>query len=489
MSLFIFEWRDYWVCLPGVDALRIGTKIHKSSHGEWFLIRYENELGISQIQPFIEGRPVGLPVFVEVMSPKFNTPQKHQTFFSSLLDDLYKRLARLPFTFDASTSQSVVEALQPPTPLFTFHFLKHYAEDLKAALAIIFAYPHRLLTDEEMVVPLATASNIGPDTLLDMMHHSSQWTKADRHPLANRLNGCMPTHILQHLPEETFDTPENRFVLYFLSLLQVAADQLKTQSWWTYSPLEDKRKINETLFLLQQALNHPIFEEVGEQKILPFNSQVLLRKDGYRQIMELWQKFNLARRPLFAPLHKAIETRNVAELYEYWVFFSLAEQIGDLLEIHPVFQLRSSDKMGLEWSSQTLFSTCGKLIFNRTYYRNSQHFHTYSTTMRPDFTWVRNGSPKVIFDAKFSFGTIDKILEEGELSEQYETIPSLGDLYKMHTYRDALRLDAAIIIYPGNSSVFFELDRGKRTDVGLSDCLSDELHGIGAIPMQPGSNL
>lgn len=87
---------DYWVCLSGVDALRIGTKVQKPSHREWFLIRFENELGISQIQPFIEGRPIGLPLFVEVISPKFYSPQKDQIYYSSLLDDLYKRIQGYP---------------------------------------------------------------------------------------------------------------------------------------------------------------------------------------------------------------------------------------------------------------------------------------------------------------------------------------------------------------------------------------------------------
>lgn len=486
----IYEWIYYRLELSGADTLLVGTTPYKPVHRDLFLLRFENQLGLAKLQIFNSGKLVSEPVFVEVISRKFNTPQKHLEFYTSLLDDLFQRIARLPFTYLAPTGRTVVEALRPPTPLFTYHFLKQYSLELCSALTIILALPHRVLIDEESFVPLAMASGVGADAILDMVQRSSQWKRAENHPLAKRLGGFVPAHVMQHLPEETFDTPENRFILNFLRILQFSVGNLLTQSWWKYVPVLDQQMILETQSLFQQAVAHPVFEEVRDQTLLPLNSQVLLRKDGYRQMLALWQKFQQARRPLFEPLHQAIEVRDVATLYEFWVFFTLVEQIGNIIGIPPVLELITSDEKGLKWSSQARFGSFGTLIYNRKFSSwGHSSFHSYSTSMRPDYTWVVNGKPQMIFDAKFSLSSQDVSTVAEGTEDNLVTRPSLNDLYRMHTYRDALDLKAAVILYPGNTPVFFDRQRGKLSQLSLSECLSGYLRGIGAIPMRPGSKV
>ena len=485
-ELCIYEWKEYLLDLPGVDLLMVGTHVISPFHKDLFHLRFENQLGISRIQPIIAGKRAPKSVFVEVISPKFSTIKEHHIFYSSLLNDLFQRVARLPFTYQSPTGRNVVEALRPPTPLFAYHFLKHYGNDLRSALDIIMVYPHRLLVDEETFVSISLASNVDPDAILDMIQKSSQWIKAESHPLADRLGGFVPAQIFQHIPEETYDTPENRFILNFLRILLLAADDLLNQPWWLSVPKDDQQYILETRFHFQQAINHPIFEVVGDQYFLPLNSQVLLRRDGYRDMLNLWQKFQQARRPLFEPLYKAIETRNVAELYEFWAFFALVEKIGNNLSLPPILELVINDERGLNWSSRASFEPFGTVIFNRTFRNSYEVFHSYSASLRPDFTWVVGGIPIMIFDAKFSFSIVELSAESEEQVDLYEHRPSLGDLYKMHTYRDALGLHSAVIVYPGNSIVFFDTQLGKLSQIDLSKCLSGEVYGIGAIPMRPG---
>lgn len=485
--LCIYEWLSYWLDLPGVDVLLVGTNQIKPVHGNLFHLRFENQLGLAKLHSMNSGKSVSEPVFVEVISRKFNTPQIHLEFYTSLLNDLFQRLARLPFTYQAPTGRTVVEALRPPTPLFTYHFLKQYGLELRSALNVILASPHRVLINAESFVPLAMASDLGPDTVLEMIQHSSQWQKAENHPLAKRLGGFVPARIMQHLPEETFDTPENRFILNFLRILQFSTGNLFTQSWWKYVPSQDRQTVAETHSLFQQSIAHPVFEEVGDQTILPLNSQVLLRKDGYRQMLTLWQKFQQARRPLFEPLHQAIEVRDVATLYEFWAFFALVEQIGSNFGIPPVLELNTSDEKGLEWLSKARFGSFGILMYNRTFSSwGHSNFHSYSTSMRPDYTWVVNDKVQMIFDAKFSLSSQDVSTVAEGVEDNLVTRPSLNDLYRMHTYRDALDLKAAVILNPGKTPVFFDRQRGKLSNPSLSECLSGDLNGIGAIPMRPG---
>ena len=59
------------------------------------------------------------------------------------------------------------------------------------------------------------------------------------------------------------------------------------------------------------------------------------------------------------------------------------------------------------------------------------------------------------------------------------------DLTKMHAYRDAIpHVRAAVVLYPGDTSVFRSLDGVKRT-LTLAEVLSGAWEGIGAVALQP----
>lgn len=484
-SLYLYEWQTYWLELSDVDGIIVGPIKVTADHGNWYPIRFENQLGLTRISPIIHGRLSTTPVFVEVISSKFETLETHHFFYSSILNTLFQRIANLPFTYQADTGRGVKEALRPPTPLFTYYFLKHYGAEIRSSISEILASSHRILIDEELLLPIGSASTVDADAMISMIRQSSLWTKAQGHPLAARLGGYVPTHIQQHLPQETYDTPENRFVKNFILSLQATSENLYSQPWWGNVSQIDQRSIRETHSLLQQTVLHPIFEEVGEQYSLPSNSQVLLRKEGYREFLMLWQLFQQARRPLFEPITHAIDTRNIAQLYEFWVFFQLIETVSNTLKVTPVLELRTSEERGLEWSSVASFGSYGLIRFNRSYLRRASQYHSYSTSMRPDFTWEVNGKPVAIFDAKFKFSLRIWFNDEDEMEEIIRKDPTLDDLYKMHTYRDALGVKSAVILYPGESKVFFDVSEGKLETFELNDILSGKLSGIGAFPMKP----
>lgn len=486
--LWIKEWYEYWIELPGVDRLQVGTEEKQAEHGDWFRLHFENQLGLTQLQAITNNRHAGPAVFVEVISPKFDSLDSHYRFYKSLLDELFQRAARLPFSIQALTQRGIQEAVQPPTPLFTLHYLYQNGAELSTAMEIILANPHRLLVDEDALVGLAAVKSVDADVVLDIFQDSARWVKTSGHPLARKLGGFVPSQVWQHIPEETHNTPENRFVLHFLHMLLNATDDLAFQPWWGKVPKSRREHLQELRTLLQQTIAHPLFEQVGEQRILPLNSQVLLRRDGYRQILALWQQFHQARQPLFQPMQNAIDLRSVDELYEYWVFFTLATRIGETLSVKPQFELRTSDEHGLNWLSQARFGKQGTLVFNRTFAPNRSRFVSYSTSMRPDFTWVVDHQSQLVFDAKFSFRIAE--WETADTTPSYQTtIPKLDNLYQMHTYRDALGLKAAVIVYPGKINVFFDLEHtpNRRYEFTLDQLLKGELSGIGSLSMQPGS--
>jgi len=483
-TLCVREWTEYYVQCPGADRLSVGSEGAERVPQGPFRLRFENQLGLTSVQAYAQGRPLGKPLYLEVLSGKFPTPEEHLSFYRVLLDDLFIRAARLPLTFSGPTSRGVVEALRPPTPLFTLHFLCQYASALRRALTIIQAAPHRQLRDNPQRVPLAVATEADADVLLSILHNPQEWVPARGFSLAVALKGHAPVHVWQRLPEETADTPENRFILHFLRQVLIAAEGLPTQPWWSNVPAERQRIVRETASLLRQTMALSPFDEVGLMQRLPFSSQVLLRREGYREMLTLWQPFQQARRPLFAPLQKAIELRDIATLYEFWAFFALVEEIAVCTGESPAIDLRPSDEHGLKWSSEARFGETGKLIYNLSFSRSSARYSSYSLPLRPDFTWEHNGRPVLVLDAKFRLERAE--LEEGEDEDTPQATAKRADLYKMHTYRDALGVRAAVAVYPGDEDMFYDHAQGRHTRFTLCELLLGEACGIGALPMKPG---
>lgn len=518
----LYEWKDYWLELPEASRLLVGrTPIDPVGKTHVFRLRFENQLGIARICPLDQyGRLTEPPLVVEVISIKTapsgseSDLRAHVSFIDNLLNDLFVRAARLPFTISAPTGRGTVEALRPPTPLFTYHFLCQHKETIQQALNIILSDPYRLLSEHPERVPVFQAQEAGTDVMLEIVHNSSEWvpvnsTTLSTLPLVIVLRGNLPQRVWQRLPEETFDSPENRFVLSFLQQLLTAADSLPAQRWWGNAPRDRKSAVTELSSLLLQIINHPLFAEVGPLTRLPFSSQVLLRRDGYRDLLTLWGQFQRARRPLFERLQQAIELRDVAALYEMWVFFALVDEIAYVVlknEESPVLELKISDEKGLNALSKAIFSNQGELIYNQTFAYHTTPFTSYSLPLRPDFVWVQDQKPVAVFDAKFRLewqGVESLENEEDLLSDEIrdsnhthkwkyrQAIEQRGDLYKMHTYRDALGVKSALAVYPGERSSAYPRpeheDRVVRQvdAITLIEILHGDFNGIGSLAMKP----
>jgi hypothetical protein len=212
-------------------------------------------------------------------------------------------------------------------------------------------------------------------------------------------------------------------------------------------------------------------------KVLPLNSQVLLRREGYREALTLWQAFQKARRPLFSQLQHAIDARDIATLYEIWAYFALINDIAAVLRRQPVLDIETSTSSGLAWGATANFGGGCKLLYNRGFGRP----RSYSVRLRPDYTWIRDGSLDVVFDAKFAL----QRLTDNEDDIDSETTAKRRDLYKMHTYRDALGVRAAVAVYPGTRRVFYPSSGQRDCPPTLAGIITGNAEGIGALPYAP----
>lgn len=489
---FLYEWTEYTVMVEGADRLRVGSTMLEARAPGVFFLRFENQLGYTTIQPFTKDRPLSLAIAVEVIAGKFAHPLQSIRFTDILLGDLFARDAPLPFLTTAMTGRLVQEARRPPTPLFVFHFFRRYGRELELALEVIAHRPLRRLADRIEDLTVDQATDVDLDAMMSILHSAT----ANDRGATNVIHRLRPAKIRQRLPIETIDTPENRFVLSAAGRFLAAIEALERASWYRDDQrLElDRKRIGAMESALRMFMQDRQFQEVGKLDRFPMASRVLQRRDGYRELTTLWFSFQRARQPLFDRLEHAIDIRDIATLYEFWVFFELAARIGTVLGVEGQFLEHpgalNDELNGIRYGARFRYEGVGDLYYN-------QNKRGYSGVwLRPDYLWHPvNGRP-VAFDAKFRMDRLpalagaDTDTESNIEDVAYDTKDV--DLVKMHAYRDALDVRAAVVIYPGTESTWLAAKNtpsltSDNTDILAALLANDELEGVCAIAMSPTS--
>ncbi len=326
-------------------------------------------------------------------------------------------------------------------------------------------------------------------------------TSRDRIPVYNGEEIGLP-HGLNSVPRtltvaykrDTLDNQENQFVKFVLRSFSSFCSELRGKK---NANERLKAEIDKTMDVLNGHLSTLFFKQVSMPSQLNLNSPVLQRKEGYREILQAWLMFDLAAKLSWKGGDNVYEAgkRNVAVLYEYWVFFKLLEVISRVFEIDPVsinkLVKTDADHINLEiqQGKMTMIEglyDAGKRKFNVRFYYNRTFVHTredeelykpgsWTMNMRPDYTlsiWPGEISMEqaeredlivhIHFDAKYRVNKIDLGMDDqmneeqmseallNEKKEQEEGIYKRADLLKMHAYKDAIRrTSGAYILYPG----------------------------------------
>ncbi|TEU16829.1 MAG: DUF2357 domain-containing protein [Anaerolineales bacterium] len=503
-SFALREWTRYRLKVEGAarptSVHFSGDPAERDPRAGVYEYTYRNQIGRSAIIVTVGGHSLP-PLEVEVLSPKLNLddpddPLFYPRFYRTLVEELVQRQLTLPFTFEAPTYHAVEETPEPPTPLFLFHFLrsKRVRELLGQAVEAILARPHRLLTAEEEFVPFPQVFEVDADVVLSILTNTQHWVEYRRTGLAvaERLGGYAPQKVWQRLTVETFDTPENRFVKWFVGELLSWVEKLLA---WKQFPDRARDEFVELKGQLERTLHDPLFDEVGEMVYFPATSQVLLKRSGYRELLELYRQYLSSKRPaFFRNLQEAIDSRDVATLYEYWCFFELVRRFEEELDWgEPKLKLEVRGGGELAWDVTADFGSGRKLVYNEGFGRGRER--SYSVALRPDFVLHEGGKATVVFDAKFRFDVRslprerEDSYDEDVASGDVERVVKHADLYKMHTYRDALKtVRSAVVLFPGTEGQGEFYDRNtnaKLTLMEVGELVREKWEGVGAIPLVP----
>lgn len=390
-----------------------------------------------------------------------------------------------------------------------FAFIKSVLDSIEFNDSVhkVLSAPVTRWRESETIKDIRSVRRFSNSAIRQLGNATNRFELSEKHPLKSVMIS-VPSKLKVSYKTETADTPENRFVKHALNTFQNFCSDFKTK-------VKDNDRIKQEAGLLEdkleQYLSHSIFKEISNPATLPLNSPVLQRKEGYREILRMWLMFDLAAKMVW---HGGDDVysgskRDVAVLYEYWLFFKMLEIVKEVFKIESLSAENlieeTSDGLGLKLKQGKYLPLKGVYVtdtrklnvefsYNRTFSGDKKYPDggSWTKNLRPDYTlsiWPLGIEQEqaekeelivhIHFDAKYKvenlqniFGKEDNLEEEKE--EQKKGTYKRADLLKMHTYKDAIRRTAgAYVLYPGNDNSF------KR--MGFHELIP----GLGAFSIRP----
>lgn len=503
-TVMIHEWRQYSIECPGSWALpRLvsGALPSQLTTSNSLIFQFENQLGLTRIEMSFRGRIHTL--ILEVIASKFQSVSTHADFFHQLTSELHAKAPNLPYALESPTSTRTKTSLRQPSDLLVWHFLKRNDAALRNAVEAITHHVRRELRDGERSTGIheigrfaprmleAFLGVLGPMTQVQPDSSAAKWAVSQQ---IQRITGSkilLPERLYELVPEEVYDTQENRFVKSFLIELIRSTERLRAR----FSGSAPTTWLANLGTFIARELEGGFWDMVGESTFFPHGSRLLQRAPGYRELYALWLEFNSALDPFWS-LDSALAVRDVAVLYEWWCFFALVGRLETITGETAQGVLTNDGGDGLRHNVTAKLGRQIRVAYNREFSRPSM---SYSLRLRPDFILLLDEQPLIAFDAKFRFDIyeldtmVDQVLDEpATASKALERFAKNSDVYKMHTYRDALHLRAAVVLFPGTSDRvdFYRID-GNKLSLHLAELItSDCPEGVGTLSLIPqASNL
>ena len=484
------------------NTRRISTRWEIDARQAKGLFNFGNFLGSGWI-----GILDGPQLRFEVISAKLSYEEQ----YLALLRDLTDQSVSLLFDPEAPTQGKLIETEgQQKKPLETFLLLQASLpiNELKAAMGMIKARPHSQLESDDRWLPAGMVT--GLHAMGDPIGRI-RWGM-------NSAGKPMPIEALERKRRDTTDTAPNRFIKHAIGQFAEACRVIMDDPG--FGPRLTKLA-SELHAEYEQQSRLEVIKTSGRLGRIPLENQVLQKRDGYRQYLRSWIIANktLSIKDINddGALSPTAENRQVPDLYEYWLFFFLADALEGMtgasnLDRRYVKELNPEGSASISLSKSDaprLTLRIGKgeaaryvaLYYNRTF-KPGPGYTSYSLTLRPDYTvetfpliygstfdQCRESAKNlgaityIHFDAKFRIANLNLDLagdSDVQESDRIADDAKPEDAYKMHTYNEAIRGTAAsVILYPGRAS--------DDEPIHSFTKYRELIPGVGALAISPGS--
>lgn len=455
-----------------------------------------------------EGNISSISIPIEIRSKKINYFKQ----YPAMISDLSEYSSGMLFDLKAPLSQLFkIDQTSTRTTLYEdYMYLEYLFDDknLPTTMEYLLRNMNSQLIKNKEIVPSSQAGNISPKELINLLTSPDKWIKNKNSKLNNikEFKGYIPEYVEEIKYEDTIDTNENRFVKYFLQQINdLIEDLINTNpKGYIYDNLQKFSQINE------YYLQNRIFKDISTLNYLPTNSQILQKKEGYNEILNYFLMLEFSFKLNWSEVtneFKGYEKR-LSQLYEYWCYFKVLEVLNDLSinkinfdDIFEIDQNKWSIKLKRSNKSKKTFKILFKekivtidYYYNQLFKRNS-NYKSYSLSFKPDYTLlIKTDNEKyfIHFDAKYKSeleikdfyekikledNNNEKLIDERDAEEEIFHKFKDGDIYKMHTYKDAiLNTEGAYVLYPGEREGLF-MENRKYV-----------IPSVGAFPLTPGND-
>jgi predicted component of viral defense system (DUF524 family) len=455
-------WQALDMLEPGRAVLRFGNFIGESSLGGKRLLVTSNRLDPQEVD--------------------------------GMLDEVMAALHSLAFFFETPTQLGyardvfAADDVDYQAYVFLAHALRGVGpHDLPGAFDRILARPHMRLIQTLSTVPLARADRVDVETLLGLargispLHPIPVDSPFTNSPVAIALSGKAPESVRARRMTETTNTPENQFLIAVLEIADRIVDRFEEAVRRNY-PLRAERHLEEAAEyrgLLNRWRRHPALAEVPPARRLATHSTVLRGRPGYRQVTRFFVDLQARTRLLDAEdAQRLLEIRDAALIYEYWCYFQVVDAVAAVLNRRPAPAVFRYGSFGSTVPHAYAADFGRARVWFNLDFRKPR---SYSVPLRPDITLELDDGALHLFDAKLkrepipAVATSDAAIEEEEQRATYRR----GDLYKMHTYRDALGARSVWVLFPGRNVGIVHFQPQTAAD-------DDAPAGVGALPLLPG---
>lgn len=445
-------------------------------------IRLRSHAGILNLSPVFGGE-----LRAEVACRKLHYFEE----FKRLLDELAEKATELLLSYDSPVSLNFQTIDDLATNEAVLHFVMRHVMangNLPSSIEEIVERPHVSLMERDESKPIEEILEADPELIVDGFDHSDLRAGGQ---LARLFRGFTPASLPQRESYESYDTPENRYAKAFLEHCGLTARRLEV-ALKANKRRASVREARAWAVLIDEALQHGMWREVGSLTQIPANSQTLLRKRGYKDLLRFDLSLRLAMRLAWkegAQLSDGFsgDIRAVHTIYEYWCFFCLREillslcvEVGggnfltvskDGLRVQLAKGVRSECRF--EFTEASGSKVRVSLFFNRRFRRpktpQPSWEGSYTAFFDPDFsirlTKVAEDAPPhwLHFDAKYRLdrqqweasseeaSDVEQDVGSADYEAEVARIYKLEDLFKMHTYRDGiLGTRGAYVLFPGD---------------------------------------
>ncbi len=434
---------------------------------------------------------------IEVRSVKSD----YRSDYRYMLESITERCTDLIMQIDAPINQHFETDFNknPETLYQRFSFVRSLIDSLEFEEAIqkIVSNPTTKWEEEHEVKDIRRIRRFNQKNIKQLVTKSNRMEISSDHFL-NMSYGLtsIPTKIDSTRKTESINTAENRFIKHALEEFLFFCEncELKFEKYST-AKFESGLLATKTSALLNQSF----FKQISRPTSLKLNSPILQKKSGYREVLNAWLKFDLAAKLIWHGGDNVYDAgkKDIATLYEYWLFFALLDLLKEVFEIEPKSiaeliqydkgQLSLNLKQGTAIAMKGVFKSPSRNLniqfsYNRSF-GGGQPFPnsgSYTTTLRPDYTlsiWPEEIIEAkdaertelithIHFDAKYKVKNFYDLIsksKDDELTEE-ENIELINeeaeevqkgtfknqDLLKMHAYKDAIRrTGGAYVLYPG----------------------------------------